>query len=336
MDQRYRALLDWLDVTLPAAPDAVTSVAGDASFRRYFRVRSGDETHIAMDAPPEKEGSDAFLALARHWHRYGLHVPAVLETDLAQGFLLLEDLGDDLYLDRLGDEATADSLYGDALEALLHIQPRTSPPDYSQPDYDTALLEREMQLFPDWLLERKLALHLTSQEKAMLQTTFHTLIESALAQPRVTVHRDYHSRNLLVTDSNSPGIIDFQDAVTGPITYDPVSLLKDCYIRWPEEAIERWLEQFREASARAGLHHADSATFKQWFELMGIQRHLKAAGIFARLDARDGKPGYLADIPRVLDYMVTAAYRQPALAHFAAWLEERVVPAMTKELETTA
>lgn len=335
MDQRYRALLHWLETTLPAAPDALTPVAGDASFRRYFRVQLGNETHIAMDAPPEKEGSDAFLALARHWHRYGLHVPAVLETDLAQGFLLLEDLGDDLYLDRLSDEATADVLYGDALEALVHIQPRTSPPDYSQPDYDTVLLEREMQLFPDWLLETKLGLHLSSQEKAMLQTTFRTLIESALAQPRVTVHRDYHSRNLLVTESNSPGIIDFQDAVTGPITYDPVSLLKDCYIRWPEEAIERWLEQFREASARAGLHHADSATFRQWFELMGIQRHLKAAGIFARLDVRDGKPGYLADIPRVLDYIVTAAYQQPALAHFAGWLEERVVPAMKKELEAT-
>jgi len=335
MDQRYGALLDWLETSLQATPDAVTPVAGDASFRRYFRVKLGNETHIAMDAPPEKEGSDAFLALACHWHRYGLHVPAVLETDLAQGFFLLEDLGDDLYLHRLSDEATADLLYGDALEALIHIQPRSSPPEYTQPDYDAELLEREMQLFPDWLLEKKLGLHLSNQEKAMLQTTFRTLIESALAQPRVTVHRDYHSRNLLVTESNSPGIIDFQDAVTGPITYDPVSLLKDCYIRWPEEAVERWLEQFREESARAGLHHADSATFRQWFELMGIQRHLKAAGIFARLDVRDGKPGYLADIPRVLDYMMTAAYRQPALAHFAGWLEERVIPAMMTELEAT-
>ena len=335
MDQRYRALLDWLETSLSATPDAVTPVAGDASFRRYFRIQVGNETHIAMDAPPEKEGSDAFLALARHWHRYGLHVPAVLETDLAQGFLLLEDLGDDLYLHRLTDEATADILYGDALEALIHIQPRSSPPEYTQPDYDAELLEREMQLFPDWLLEKKLALHLSSQEQAMLQTTFRTLIESALAQPRVTVHRDYHSRNLLVTESNSPGIIDFQDAVTGPITYDVVSLLKDCYIRWPEDAVARWLEQFREASARAGLHHADSATFSQWFELMGIQRHLKAAGIFARLDVRDGKPGYLADIPRVLDYMMTAAYRQPAMAHFAGWLEERVIPAMRQEMEAT-
>lgn len=336
MEQRYRALLDWLDQTLQATPDSVTPVAGDASFRRYFRVRLGNETHVVMDAPPEKEGSEAFLALARHWHRYGLHVPAVLESDLEQGFLLLEDLGDDLYLNHLSDEAAADSLYGDALEALVHIQPRSAPPEYSQPDYDATLLEREMQLFPDWLLEKKLGLSLSNQEKAMLQTTFGALIESALAQPRVTVHRDYHSRNLLVTESNSPGIIDFQDAVTGPITYDPVSLLKDCYIRWPDEAVARWLEQFREASARAGLHHADSATFTQWFELMGIQRHLKAAGIFARLDVRDGKPGYLADIPRVLDYIVAAADRQPALAHFAGWLEERVVPAMSKALEATA
>jgi len=157
MDQRYGALLDWLETSLQATPDAVTPVAGDASFRRYFRVKLGNETHIAMDAPPEKEGSDAFLALACHWHRYGLHVPAVLETDLAQGFLLLEDLGDDLYLHRLSDEATADLLYGDALEALIHIQPRSSPPEYTQPDYDAELLEREMQLFPDWLLEKSWA-----------------------------------------------------------------------------------------------------------------------------------------------------------------------------------
>lgn len=335
MDQRYEAMLDWLTGALPAPVDSVVTVAGDASFRRYFRACLAGESYIVMDAPLDKEDCDAFLALARHWNRYGLHVPAVLEADQDQGFVLLEDLGDDLYLDRLTDEATAEELYGDALEALVHIQFSSEPPDYPLPDYNSNRLHDEMALFPDWLLEKKLGLSLSSQEKALLETTFGTLIESALAQPRVTVHRDYHSRNLLVTDSNSPGIIDFQDAVTGPITYDPVSLLKDCYIRWHSEAVARWLEQFRVVSARAGLHHADNATFTQWFELMGLQRHLKAAGIFARLDVRDGKPRYMADVPRVLDYIVTAAYRQPALIHFAGWLEERVAPALN-QAETPA
>lgn len=336
MDHRYQALLDWLESTLPASPEAVEPVAGDASFRRYFRVHANGATHIAMDAPPAKEGCEAFVALARHWHDNGVHVPELVATDVSQGFLLLEDLGDALYLDHLTSEAQADSLYGDALEALARIQMQSEPPQYPLPDYDRTLLANEMQLFPDWLLERKLGLELSSQEKAMLQTTFSTLIESALAQPRVTVHRDYHSRNLLVTSARNPGIIDFQDAVIGPVTYDVVSLLKDCYIGWSETAVARWLEQFRVATAEAGLHHADSATFTQWFELMGIQRHLKAAGIFARLDVRDGKPGYLADIPRVLDYIVAAASHQPALMHFAGWLRERVIPAMMQQLEPSA
>ena len=335
MDQRHQALLEWLESALPTPPEALTQIAGDASFRRYFRVDTGSETQVIMDAPPEKEGCDAFLALARHWCRCGLHVPAVLEADRAQGFILLEDLGDRLYLNCLTDQATADDLYGDAMEALVHIQSSAEPSDYPLPAYDSGRLRDEMMLFPDWLLERRLGLDLSSQERALLETTFGTLIESALAQPRVTVHRDYHSRNLLVTHSNSPGIIDFQDAVTGPITYDLVSLLKDCYIRWPEEAVAKWLEAFRVSAARAGLHQADSDSFTQWFELMGLQRHLKAAGIFARLDVRDAKPGYMADVPRVLDYIIEAAYRQPAMEHFAGWLEERVIPAL-KEAETTA
>lgn len=336
MDHRYQALLNWLESTLPTSPEAVEPVAGDASFRRYFRVHADGAAQVVMDAPPEKEGCEAFVALARHWHDNGVHVPELIAIDSSQGFLLLEDLGDALYLDHLTNETQADGLYGDALEALVRIQRQSAPPQYPLPDYNRTLLANEMQLFPDWLLERKLGLELSSQEKAMLQTTFSTLIESALAQPRVTVHRDYHSRNLLVTSARNPGIIDFQDAVIGPVTYDVVSLLKDCYIGWSDAAVARWLEQFRIATAEAGLHHADSATFTQWFELMGIQRHLKAAGIFARLDVRDGKPGYLADIPRVLDYIVAAASHQPALMHFAGWLQERVIPAMMQQLEPSA
>ncbi|MYL27252.1 MULTISPECIES: aminoglycoside phosphotransferase family protein [Halomonadaceae] len=328
MDQRYDAMLVWLDQCLGTAPRTPEPVAGDASFRRYFRVQTPEGSRIVMDAPPEKESCGAFVALTHHWHEHGLHVPALLAEDQAQGFLLLEDLGDRLYLDELTSEASADRLYGEALSALVRLQGLSSPPDHPLPSYDRERLQQEMQLFPDWLLEQKLGLKLSSQEQAMLATTFATLTESALAQPRVTVHRDYHSRNLLVTDNNSPGIIDFQDAVTGPITYDAASLLRDCYVAWPLEKVYQWLEAYRLEAREAGLHQADEATFRQWFELMGIQRHLKASGIFARLDQRDGKPRYLADIPRTLAYIISAARRQPALEHFGDWLAERVAPAV--------
>ncbi len=332
MDQRYDAMLAWLKQVLGTTPGAPEAVAGDASFRRYFRVATGAGSRIVMDAPPEKESCEAFVAITRHWHEHGLHVPELLAEDRQQGFLLLEDLGDRLYLDELRDTATADRLYGDALNALVRLQGLPAPPGHELPPYDRRRLEQEMQLFPDWLLEKKLGLQLSSQERAMLATTFACLAESALAQPRVTVHRDYHSRNLLVTDRNTPGIIDFQDAVIGPITYDAVSLLRDCYIDWPVEKVCQWLEAYRIETREAGLHQADEATFRQWFELMGIQRHLKASGIFARLDQRDGKARYLADIPRTLDYMIAAARRQPALAHFGDWLAERVAPAMQQVL----
>lgn len=335
MDQRYDAMLAWLGQILGTVPQAPEPVAGDASFRRYFRVRVPAGPRIVMDAPPEKESCEAFVALTRHWHAHGLHVPELLAEDRAQGFLLLEDLGDRLYLEGLDSEDSADRLYGDALNALIRLQALPAPPDYPLPPYDRGRLEQEMRLFPDWLLGAKLGLTLSSQEQAMLETTFATLSESALAQPSVPVHRDYHSRNLLVTPHNSPGIIDFQDAVIGPITYDVVSLLRDCYVDWPLEKVCQWLEHYRLKAHEAGLHQADEATFRQWFELMGIQRHLKASGIFARLDQRDGKPRYLADIPRTLDYMVAAAHRQPALAHFGDWLAERVVPAMDRAVTSS-
>ena len=334
MDSRYQDLINWLATQLGHSPDALEPVSGDASFRRYFRLNTDEGTRVVMDAPPEKEDSTAFVALAHHWHAAGIHVPAILAQDLEQGFLLLEDLGAALYLDVLNGNEQADQLYRDALDALLDIQSQPSPPDYTQPPYDDALFDREMHLFPDWLLERKLGLELSSQEKALLETTFATLRESALAQPRVTVHRDYHSRNLLVTPQNNPGIIDFQDAVTGPVTYDAVSLLKDCYIEWPREQMLEWLEYFRQGAAGRGLHRADPDTFLQWFELMGMQRHLKAAGIFARLDVRDGKPGYIADIPRVLGYIIAAGDRQPALQRFSDWLRERVLPAVESMQES--
>lgn len=337
MDHRLQLLTDWVRQFTGLEQAVAEPVSGDASFRRYFRVlrANGDGQPtplIVMDAPPEHEDCTGFLAIARHWHRQGIRVPDILQTDLDQGFLLLEDFGDNLMLNQL-DARTADRLYQGALSELVHIQQVPSPDDYPLPPYDAALLDREMALFPDWLLQQYLGLNLDNSEQALIDTAFAFLRESALAQPEVTVHRDYHSRNLLVcTGTDRPGVIDFQDAVRGPVTYDAVSLLKDCYIAWPEEDICRWLELFRAQSAEAGLHRADAETFRQWFELMGMQRHLKAAGIFARLAIRDGKQGYLADIPRTVNYLIVASGRQPALRHFHEWLNTVVMPAIERRI----
>lgn len=332
MDIRLSQLTDWVRQFPGLAQASPVPVSGDASFRRYFRVTNHDTTFIVMDAPPEHEDCRPFVAIAGHWHHHGVAVPAVVEQDLAQGFLLLEDFGDQLLLGQL-DAANADHYYQGAMAELLHIQQLPTDPAFTLPPYDSELLNREMALFPDWLLTRQLGLELSNGERCLLDTTFTFLRESALAQPEVTVHRDYHSRNLLVRpDTARPGVIDFQDAVRGPITYDLVSLLKDCYVRWPEQDVDRWLEHYRQLSLAAGLHHADAATFRQWFELMGMQRHLKAAGIFARLAIRDGKTGYLGDIPRTVQYLVDASSRQGALRHFHEWLLDTVVPAIEAQL----
>ncbi len=329
MDTRLNAVTDWVRQQPGFARASLTPVAGDASFRRYFRAHPEQgEAAVVMDAPPAHEDCRPFVAIARHWQQLGISVPRVLAQDLEQGFLLLEDFGDDLMLAQL-DDANADQLYRNAMDELVRIQHSSEPAHYPLPPYDAALLDREMALFPDWLISQQLGITLSGQDQAMLDTAFAFLRESALAQPQVPVHRDYHSRNLLVrTENQAPGVIDFQDAVRGAITYDLVSLLKDCYIRWPEERVTRWLEYYRQQSAAAGLHRADADTFRQWFELMGMQRHLKAAGIFARLAIRDGKTRYLADIPRTVGYLVEASARQPALRHFHGWLLDTVTPAL--------
>ncbi len=352
MDIRLDKLTRWVKQQ-PGFDDVhVAPVSGDASFRRYFRIsldgrlshnaRVGDEqpsaaratSAIAMDAPPEHEDCRPFVAIARHWRHHDIAVPEILAMDLEQGFLLLEDFGDDLMLGRLNG-ITADDLYRGALAELLRIQQLPPNPDYDLPPYDTALLDREMNLFPEWLLGGVLELELDAGVRSMLETTFAFLRESALAQPQVTVHRDFHSRNLLVRpDSAVPGVIDFQDAACGPVTYDLASLLKDCYIEWPSARRNQWLEDYRLMSREAGLHQADSDTFRQWFELMGMQRHLKAAGIFARLSLRDDKQGYLADIPRTVNYLVEASRPLPALRHFHSWLVDVVEPAIHHKLGT--
>lgn len=331
MDPRQSQLETWLRSACGLDRFTVTPASGDASFRRYFRIGLADgTTRIAMDAPPEHEDCGPYLQVAAELSAIGLHVPTVHVAAPELGFLLLEDLGQTLYLDVL-DEGTADRLYGDALGALATLQacgPRTG-----LPPYDAPLLEREMALFRDWLAGRLLGLPLDAGDHARLDRDFALLTAAALEQPRVCVHRDYHSRNLMVAAPPTPGVLDFQDAVVGPVTYDLVSLLKDCYIRWPQARIDDWAMGYFELAVQSGvLDGAFERRFLRWFDLMGAQRHLKAAGIFARLWLRDGKPGYLNDIPRTLGYIVEAAARRPELEDLARLLETRVLPAMADHL----
>ncbi|GGC63512.1 aminoglycoside phosphotransferase family protein [Marinobacter halophilus] len=337
MDIRLQRLTEWVRQRPGFDTASPEPVSGDASFRRYFRAwqeipGQPRKPFIIMDAPPEHEDCRPFVTIARHWRDHGINVPAIIAEDLEQGFLLLEDFGDQLMLTML-TQANADTLYLQALDELVRIGQIPDQPDHSLSPYDEALLDREMALFPDWLLEKHLQLPLGNLDRAMLNTAFALLKESALAQPAVAVHRDYHSRNLLILPGREqPGVIDFQDAVRGPVTYDVASLLKDCYLRWPEVKVREWLEHYRTISLEAGLHRADPDTFAQWFELMGMQRHLKAAGIFARLAIRDGKTGYLGDIPRTVGYLRDASARQPALRHFHEWLCEVVIPAIENRI----
>lgn len=324
MPRREAQLRTWLASACELPAFEMVPASGDASFRRYFRLRLADgRSLIAMDAPPDKEDCRPFVDVNARLEAAGVHVPHIHAQDLAQGFLLLEDLGERLYQHAL-DEDSADRLYGEAIDALLRIQQADAD---GLPPYDRDLLMREMALFPEWLLGTHLGTPPDAGEQAMLAETFELLVANALEQPRVLVHRDYHSRNLLVCEHDSPGVIDHQDAVFGPITYDLVSLLRDCYLSWPPERVQGWLESWAERACAAGLlAEAERARLPRWFDLMGVQRHLKAAGIFARLCHRDGKPGYLADIPRTLGYIVAAAQRHPELAPLAALIQERVLP----------
>lgn len=308
------ALARWVADTLADPSCDIRPASADASFRRYFRVRVADgKTYIVMDAPPDKEDSRPYVEVARRLRGLGLNVPEILARDMAQGFLLITDLGAQLYLEAL----TADSverLYGDALGALVVLQAGIYTDSSFLPPYDAPLLLREMELFREWYLGRHLGLTLSSEQHATLDRSFAVLAESALAQPRVWVHRDYHSRNLMVCPRHNPGILDFQDAVSGPVTYDLVSLLRDCYIAWPRARVEGWVKGYYALAHGSGIPVGDDdALFLRWFDLMGVQRHLKAIGIFARLNHRDGKSGYLNDIPRTLGYVLDVSARYAEL-----------------------
>lgn len=291
--------------------------SSDASFRRYFRVGLADKTLIVMDAPPDKEETGTFCRIARQFHQTGLNVPEILAENDHQGFVLMTDLGVRQYLDELNDD-TASDLYCDALDALLSLQLGTRHQEDFLPPYSRELLTAEMDLFRDWYLERRLEHSTTSEEHTIMDRAWTILADSALEQPQVWVHRDYHSRNLMITGQNNPGILDFQDAVTGPVTYDLVSLLKDCYIEWPESQVEDWVLGYQAMLVNTGLlEDSDDERFLRWFHRMGIQRHLKVAGIFSRLYYRDGKEGYLADIPLTMRYLTSALEKDPGLSELS-------------------
>ncbi len=315
---RGAQLQAWLERTLPGA-HSLHPAAADASFRRHFRVRdAAGHSWIVVDAPPEHEDTAVYVNIAARLREGGLQVPELRAADHQQGFLLVSDLGQECY-----QKAHTDRLYEAAIAALVHIQCHVNT--VGLPEYTARLLCAEMQLFEDWLLDRHLGIRPTTAERQMLHTVQHSLAEAALRQPRVFVHRDYHSRNLMVTPHHSPGILDFQDAVLGPYSYDLVSLLKDCYVDiTPERRLAR-VRLYLELAHRAGLPQTqDVPAFLRCFELMGAQRHLKAVGIFARLQHRDGKSAYLAAIPRTLRYI--AALRCTETQALSGFVSTRVLP----------
>jgi N-acetylmuramate 1-kinase len=326
-DSRLADLSRWVIDDLGFSGGLIAPASADASFRRYFRVTRDADSYIVMDAPPAKEDSRPFLKVEKILASLDLNVPIVLARDLERGFLLMTDLGSRQYLDELTSVGAAQRLYGDALAALRTMQTADARISRDLPRYDRALLLREMELMPEWFLGSHLNLTLEEGERAMLDQLFETLIDAAAVQPATFVHRDYHSRNLLLTGENNPGILDFQDAVWGPITYDLASLLKDCYIAWPSAQVRSWVLEYRAQLIEAGIAlPADPDEFIRWFDLIGLQRHIKVLGIFARLYYRDGKPQYLNDLPRVLKYTHDAAAAYPETKAFADFIASRVEP----------
>lgn len=328
MDERLEMLRRWAADELKRNDFAVEPASEDASFRRYFRITLPDHgTLVAMDAPPERENCEPYVRIAEVLRALDVNAPEILARDMQRGFLLLTDLGAATCLSVLREGGDPEPVYASALQALVRIQAAPATILDALPPYDEPLLRAEMELFREWLLARHLGLKLSAGEMEALDRAFDLLVASALEQPRVFVHRDYHSRNLMCRPGEPVGVLDFQDAVAGPVTYDPVSLLRDCYIAWPQEQVERWLRDYFAYANAAGVDTGgDFEQFVRWFDLMGVQRHLKASGIFARLCHRDGKSGYLADIPRTLAYIARAANGIAELSGLLEVLSVRVVP----------
>jgi N-acetylmuramate 1-kinase len=318
-DIRLEQLQQWLGARFPAGSFTLAPASADASFRRYFRVSVAGASWIVMDAPPEQENCGPFVHVARLLRAAGVNAPEIVAQDLARGFLLLTDLGDTTYLSAL-NEGNADRLFGDAIDALLKWQ--LASRENELPPYDAALLQMECDLFADWYVARHLRLTLSAAQRQLLADMVKLIISSNVAQPAVYVHRDYMPRNLMVTEPN-PGVIDFQDAVYGPITYDLVSLTRDAFVSWEEPRVLDWTVRYWEKAQHQGLPvAADFAVFYRDFEWMGLQRHLKVLGIFARLHYRDGKAGYLEDTPRFMRYVRAVAERYQELGPLVRLLDE--------------
>ncbi|WP_367085940.1 phosphotransferase [Pseudomonas sp. HOU2] len=326
-DVRLQHLKVWLEEQLAilfadqgwgaVPPATLTAASSDASFRRYFRWEGAGRSFVVMDAPPPQENCKPFVDIAFLLAKSGINVPKIYAEDLERGFLLLNDLGNKTYLDVI-DSENADALFNDALQALLAFQqlPMVAP----LPSYDVALLRRELELFPEWYVKRELGIEFDAAQQQQWQAVSDLLIDSALAQPKVLVHRDYMPRNLMLSEPN-PGVLDFQDAVYGPVTYDVTCLFKDAFLSWPEERVRGWLESYwQQASALDIPVQADFEDFLRASDLMGVQRHLKVIGIFARICHRDGKPRYLADVPRFFAYIEAVIARRPELADLQALL----------------
>ncbi len=316
-DPRLWQVNEWLTAILPYSEFNLEVASSDASFRRYFRVHQHDHSRIVMDAPPEHEDIDSFVRIAEFLSRTGTHVPRIFAKNLEQGFLLLSDLGNTSYLSAL-NEQSADALYRAAIDEIIKMQLAPTA-DIELASYDDEKLLAELRLFPDWFIQK----HLSLTPPPELNAVFELLIANASEQPQYFVHRDYHSRNLMLGEDNEVGVIDFQDAVIGPVTYDLVSLLRDCYIEWPQNKLDNWLNYyFEQAVENQLLTGDDRSEFIRWFDLMGLQRHLKVLGIFCRLNYRDGKAGYMNDLPLTLKYVLEVTARYPELAPLHQYLTQ--------------
>jgi len=329
-----------LGVPVGSPVPPLSMVSGDASFRRYFRASWQGHSYIAVDAPPQHENSSAFIRVCRMLRAAGVRAPEIFASDLERGFLLLEDFGDSQLLPTLsrlqseGESQRAGAIYQSALQTLLLIQ--RSPEKERLDPYDRDQLRSEMQLFSDWFCKAFLELELSDSEHAVVDQAMHFLEEAALSQPTVMVHRDFHSRNLMLLDDSAVpalGVIDFQDAVHGPYSYDVVSLLRDCYLRWEPETVNLWALTYWQAARVEGLlADVSEAQFLRDFDLMGLQRHLKVMGIFCRLSLRDNKSRYLADIPLVIQYFLEVSRRYPELGDFVEWFNRRALPVANQRL----
>lgn len=334
---RDQALTTWVQQQLNDTELTIHVLPGDASFRRYARIQSKTTTCMLMDAPPDQEDSRPFVAIGQWLNSHGVRVPHIIAQDLAQGFILLEDFGNTLLAQVLNDE-TADRYYRQAMDQLLQLQQLpTNDPAQQLPAYDFDRLMQEMALFDQWFVEKYLNIQLTSDEQQLLRQTYTLLANSALAQPQVVVHRDYHSRNLMVLQNQTNpqdktlGVIDFQDAVTGAYTYDLISILRDAYVQWPASRVQQWMQYFWQHLPASQTAARNLNDFAREFDFMAAQRHLKVLGIFIRLNLRDGKTGYMKDLALVLHYLLQEIRNYPELQAFEGWLRQRILPAFLQQ-----